>query len=791
MSAEAPHSQTNTSLFNIDVKRFIRDLIQYWWLFAITVPISLLSVFMVHRYVQPVYSATITLLMEERGDIMPKADIMQGFGLTPGQRSVDNQIAILTSWDIVMQTIDKLDFYVSYFAEGRLKHTEMYGNLTFEVQFDSTHPQLLNTPINIIPIDDKSCKVYIETKQGVSYVYEGNKQGGATGPIHFEKLVRYNEPVITDWASFSIIPKNCNPASETEQYFVFNMPGDLTSDFKSRLRAQLPGESSSIIRVSLTGKNNIKNQVFLNTLAEVFIANNLKQKNLIATNTIDFISQQLLVIADTLQLTGSELSQFRTDNHIQSVSAKAEYLLSGMQELERQLTELKIKRSYYLYLKNYFLEVITDEKVMAPAMYELENSLLKEQIKAIMELNSQRLSIMSTYGEKLNLANKDLENKMNIARKTLLKTINSQLIVFDDTKNRLLLEKEKNEQELYGLPETERRLLGIDRKFQLSNEVYTFLLRKQSEAQIQKASNTPDHQILESARYAGQVSPNKAGNKKKALLLGIIIPLILLALKQLLNNKIIDMDDVERITDLPVIGNIIHSSTNKNNVVHSHPKSIVAEAFRRVRTRIEFLNKGIESPVIGVSSSMPGEGKTFCALNMAAALALSGKKTALLGFDLRKPGLNKIFSNKGKPGISSYLIGKASLDEILMDSGQANLSILPTGDIPPNPSELISSKATGTLIKELKKRFELIIIDTPPMGIVSDPYLLVRHTDTLVFLVRQQHTVKSVLAQTIKNMKDEDIRNVGILLNDIHLKKHRYGYTYNYGYGYGHGYYEE
>ncbi len=789
------NQQPNNNLFNLDIKRFVHDIIQYWWLFAITLPISVFSVFMAHRYIQPVYRATITLLMEERGDIMPQSDIMQGFGLTPGQRSVDNQIAILTSWDIVQQTIDQLDFHVSYFAEGRLKHTEMYGNTNYIVEFDPSHQQIINTPINIIPINDKKCKIVIDAEEASTTVYEGDNKGGSIGPLQFEQIINYNEWLTTPWASFKIVPKTYLSTSGIGQYFVFNSLSELASRYKSKIAAQLPTEGSSIVKVSITGKNNHKNQVFLNKLAQVFIANNLMQKNLIATNTIDFISQQLVVIADTLKLTGSELSQFRTNNRIQSVSAKAEYLFTGMQDLEQKLTELEIKRSYYLYLQEYFSEEITPEHVLAPAMYEIENALLGEQIKTIMELNSQRLSIIGSYGQENNLANKDLENQIEIARKTLLKTINSQLKVFESNKERLLAEKEKSESELYGLPETERRLLGIERKFELSNEVYTFLLRKQSEAQIQKASNTPDHKILESARYNGQVSPNKSGNQKKALLLGIIIPLVFLALKQLLNNKVIDADDIERITSLPIIGNIIHNINEESNVVDAHPKSVVTETFRRVRTRIDFLTKGIEAPVIGITSSMPGEGKTFCALNLAAAFALSGKKTVLLGFDMRKPGMNKIFNSHKETGLSNYLIGKADLNDIKLESGQENLTLIPSGIIPPNPSELISSDKTEQLISELKQQFDIIVIDTPPMGIVSDPYLLARHTDSLVFLVRQLHTIKPVLAQTLKNMQDEGINNVGLLLNDIHIKRNRYGYGYSYGYGYGygygHGYYDE
>ncbi|MBI9061261.1 MAG: polysaccharide biosynthesis tyrosine autokinase [Marinilabiliaceae bacterium] len=767
---------------------------RYWWLFIITLPICWFTVYTIHRYSLPVYRANISLLMEEKGDNMPQANMMEGFGLTPGQSSVENQMAILTSLDVIKRTIDQLDFHVGYYVKGNVKHTEVYGQRPFTVHFDSLHPQLLSTPLNITILSDKKYNLQVISEGASTYTYGTGSNGPSVVIPEFNGDYYFGEQVKTRWGSFTINCNNCNPSLDQDYYFIFNHPYTLAAQYKSRIRTSKANENSSIVHVSLTGKNISKNNRFLNALANVFIATNLAKKNLIATNTIRFIESQLLVISDTLQTTGSQLSQFRTDNRIQSVSAKADYLFSGLQEMEQQLAQLEITRRYYLYLKDYFSNVLESNEVVAPAMYQTDNNLLNEQIRTIMELNSQRLNMKESYSEMLNPAQKELESQINIARETLLKTISSQLLVLNENVVRIQDSKASNESELYHLPETERRLLGIERKFELSNEVYTFLLRKRSEAQIQKASNTPDHQILEAARYSGQISPNTQGDQRKALLIGFIIPLIILALKQLLNNKIINAEDIERITPLPILGQIIHSPKEESNVALHHPKSVVTETFRRLRTRLEFMNSDKACPIIGVTSSMPGEGKTYCALNIAATLAISGKKTALLGFDLRKPGLNKIINSNGHAGLSNYLIGKATIDDIQMESGQKNLTIIPTGDIPPNPAELISSAKTSELLEVLKQQFDHIILDTPPMGIVSDPYLLARHVDSLVFLVRQNHTVKEVMAHTLKNLEDEGITNTGILLNDVQVTKRRgygYGYGYGYVYGYGHGYYED
>ncbi len=253
-------------------------------------------------------------------------------------------------------------------------------------------------------------------------------------------------------------------------------------------------------------------------------------------------------------------------------------------------------------------------------------------------------------------------------------------------------------------------------------------------------------------------------------------------------------DDIAKLTDLPIIGQIIHNQKAEPDVVLKHPKSVIAEAFRRVRLRLEFLSGEIKNPIIAVSSSMPGEGKTFCALNIASVYAISGKRTILLGFDLRRPGLNKILDMHQQTGISNYLIGQCPLDEIVKNVLHENLFVISSGDIPPNPSELISSDKTRQFLADLRSQFDVIIIDTPPMGIVSDPYLIARQADVLIFLARENYSIRDVFLQSMHAIHDEGLQHVGILLNDQMVQHRRYGYRYGghqYHYGSQTGYYED
>jgi tyrosine-protein kinase Etk/Wzc len=680
-------NQNQSTQFILDYKKLLFDLLHFWWLFAITIPLALGVVFAIHRYTLPVYRASMSMLMEERGTESSRENMMEGFGLTPGQRSLDNQIAVLTSRDIVRKTVNQLDFHISYFAAGRVKNTEIYSNPGFHVLMDSSASQILNVPLYLTVLNENQFRLSVKSEGYNTIKYETETTQGNGGLLDFEKTFNFGEVIETPWLKVIIKNNGLNSSAENAYFIKFNHPESLTSQYASVLRAQKAGENSSIVNISVTGHNHQKNITFLKKLSETFINANLEKKNQIATNTISFIEEQLVVISDSLSMKGTELSSFRTEHQIQSISSEAEHLFSQIQEISTRISENRLTYNYYDYLHRYFSAENILNKGLAPASYNIDNPLIANQINKILELNNERL----TLNGQSNPYQNELDKQILVTRNTLLEAIKNQKKIIEESITRLENEKQAITQQLYQLPEKERRLLGIERQFDLNSEVYTFLLRKRSEAQIQKASNTSDHSILEQPRFTGTVYPKTASNNQKALFVGILLPLLFIVLRQLLNNRITSADEIERLTDKPLIGHIMHSHKGVTNVVANHPRSIITETFRRVRTRLEYMTANKDTPIISVSSSMPGEGKTFCALNLAAVFAYSGKKTVIIGFDMRKPGLNKILDLDNHIGLSQYYIGKVTLDEIIHDAGQEFLYVIPSGAVPPNPSELISS----------------------------------------------------------------------------------------------------
>jgi capsular exopolysaccharide synthesis family protein len=364
--------------------------------------------------------------------------------------------------------------------------------------------------------------------------------------------------------------------------------------------------------------------------------------------------------------------------------------------------------------------------------------------------------------------------------------------VIKDSDYRILLV----ESELNKLPGTERKLINIQRKFDLNNTVYNFLLEKKAEAGIAKASTVSDNRIIDKSVpfNSFKISPKSSKNYMMSLLLGILIPGILILLIDYMNNKIIDKKDIEKGTRVPVIGFISHNNLKTEIPVAERPGSTLSESFRSLRTNLKYFIKETKNPVISVSSTISSEGKTFISANLAAIIASNRMKVLLVGLDLRKPRIHKIFGISNETGISTYLIGQEKFANIIFQTEIENLWYAPSGPVPPNPAELIDSPAMKEFIIKAKTQFDYIIIDTPPVALVTDALLVSPFSDFYLFIVRQRYSSKNTLELIEELSNNENIKSMGIVINDLSLSGYygyglRYGYYGRYGYSYGHNYY--
>ncbi len=793
-----PEGQEEETIINIDFKKLLADVLHLWWLFAIAIAIALIGVRVYLRYKIPVYSSTISVILDDmsQNSSSMQNSLIEGFMVDPGMRNIDNQIAVLQSYSLISRVVERMNIYISFAHKGRLKTVEQYGFKSFSVIMDSTHVQPIGIPIFITEINENTFRLEVQAEKAELYNYKLRDYDGVIRDLNINLKCRYGDPIITPWCAFSIIKNN---SFGEGNYFCFEDPNIVINKFRNTLSVSRDEKSnSSVVELSVSGTNFERNNDFLNTLAYTFINDNLSQKNLIAENTIKFIEDQLISISDTLNEIGTKLSQFKVAHGLQqTLNSKGEAKFREIHVYEEEIQEQQLLGAYYDYLATYFSNDSVLNGVIAPAVFKTNASAaIAEQLSQIMQLNAERQAYQDTYGKNSNPAARTVNAKLQIARNTLLQSIDNHRRRVDEDINELHSKIKGVEGELSTMPETERKLLGVERSYSLNNDVYTFLLRKRSESQIQKASNTPDHRILDAATNNGQIAPNPGKSQSMALIAAIILPLGFIVLRQLLDDKIRVNDDIKKITNMPILGEITNCNKDTQLVVINHPRSVLSEMFRRMRSRIDFMVAQKNVPILAVTSSMPGEGKTFCALNLASVFAISGKKTALLGFDLRKPGMSKVLNIENVEGLSNYIVGAASLNDIIININE-NLDALPAGVIPPNPAELIESPKCIELINELKERYDVIVIDTPPIGLVSDAYTIARWSDCLLFVVRQDFTLKDAFKYSVSSLEDEKLKNVGLIVNDINNEKARYGYGYGhygkygkkgYGYGYGYGY---
>lgn len=780
---------------NIDFRKLLADVLHYWWAFVLAALLAVVAVKVYHRYRLPLYVSQLSLIIDD-SDKAPSTttvseqSMMSGFMLSSGMRNLNNQVAILSSYTLVSSAVDKLGGCVSYYREGRIRDAELYDPAEFRVVMDSTHQQLVGVDMHIDSVGPTSYRLRVKAECGYTYNYKKRTMSEeALRDLDFEGIYEYGEPVITDWCAFAVQRNGDMPKAT---YVRFNTMESLVNFYRAGYSVEYDDKSSSsVVTLSFVGTHQQRNNDFLNTIAKTFISSNLNQKNQMAENTIAFIGEQLSYLSDTLLNIGTQLSSFRAANDLQQpVSSKGTQLFGELQEYDRDREEEQMKKSYYVYLEKYFTSDSLFTGVIAPAVFDTKSASITKQLQDIMQLNTQRQSYQDIYGTSNNPSVREMMSKLQIARSTLLHSIVSHKALCDANIKDIEAKMDECRAKLNLLPETERKLLGIDRKFNLNNDVFTFLLRKRSEAEIQKASNMSDHKIIDYAMSNGSISTSEAKHRTLAVcgVVGLLVGL--LVVRQLLDNKMRTLDDLKKLTDKPVIGSLLSNNKDHQQVVLSYPKSVQAEAFRMLRTKIDFLTPNIASPVIAISSSISGEGKTFCAFNIASVFSISGRRTMLLGFDLRKPSLANMVGKDNEMGLSDYIVGHASLDDVVMHVGD-NLDVIFGGTIPPNPSELIDSDRTRDLMTKLRAEYDIIFIDTPPMGIVTDAYQLLAYSDALIFVVRQDYTERDVLQTTLEGLEEHGFKNVAIVLNDVNSKKARYisnGYKYGYGYGYGHHY---
>jgi len=774
-----------------NIKDFIFRIISNWKWFVLTITIAMTIAFYINLSAPKVYGLKATIAVKEKQNPLFSTGTNIAFnwgGVSDKVESIRKALISRSHNEIVVRD---LEFYIEYLKEGDFGKEDVYGKTPFKIVLQPNQFQLLNTLIKIDFLDENNFNLSVDFNEDTHYKLINYKDEQIKdlnfNKQNFTKTFSIDEYINLPFLKAQILKVNEYDSLAGKTFYVnLNSVQNVTGRYQNVRTNGLSG--TSLVELSLTGTNKNRIVDYLNKTIEVLSAYELAEKTNYAYNTKAFIDAQFKNTSDTLKLIEDSIGKFKKDHDIYNLSAEANEVFTQTLGLDKVQLQLSDRIAYFENLENYIKTNSDYSKIPAPAIINIEDGSISALVGELTELSIQKEKLekeVTANHPSLMLNKEALETTRNVLLENLKSLKEITWVTLNNSKKRL----GNYNSELSKLPAKEQTLLNYQRKYSLTESNYVFLMQKRYEADIAIAATVSDITVLDSAKDTGQgpILPRKEFNYMVALLLGTILPLFVIISKEILDTHIHSVDEIERMSPIPILGVLGKKTTENNLSVFLKPKSAVAESFRALRSNIQFLfirNAKTKSKTILVTSSVSGEGKTFISINMATVFALAGKKTILVGFDLRKPKIFKDFGLNNEIGVVNYLISEESEKNIIQKTEVPNLDLITSGPIPPNPSELIIGEATEELINSLKEQYEYIIIDTPPVGIVSDSLELLKYVDATIYVVRQNYSQKGMLKLINEKYEKKEVKNISIVLNDFNIKS-KYGYEYGYGYGYG------
>ena len=771
----------------IDLKKWLCLFFRNWALFLFCIIIALAGALGFVMYSSPVYELSTNVLVNKENNPLDKAQLFtSAFYNDPYQ--LENEKGILSAKSVTRNTIQQLDFNIAYFVKHRFTRVELYHNTPFTVDLDTSHLQPVRVFFEVRFLNDTLLEIQAEGENAILYDFVKNKNRGMIDVFHFIDTVKFGQITGNSYCRFTLLPGLeflTNQNLNKTYYFEFCSLRQLVESYRG---FKIDNErGSSILSISYRSPNPEKAAVFLNKLTQEYLRRGVERDNKIAQATIRFIDNQLTDIVDSLHVSGEKLQDFRAKKQVLDIGFQTEKAYSKLEGLEAEKARLLVKKRYFNYLINNLQSKSDVNELVAPTTLDINDPVLNSLILELAGLYGER-SELSFNSIKDNPYLASLELKINDARRKLLDAAKNVLEATDISIEDIEAQIMETEQKLDHLPRAQQQLLSMERKFKLNDELYTYLLTRRSEMEIFKASNIPENEILDIAEPedARLVSPNIKLNLLVALMLGLFFPGALLYFRETMNNKIRSREEIQKLTKHPLVGQVIDSRFTDFLAVFKEPNSVLTESYRTLRTNLQFVIDESKSNIILISSAVQGEGKSFTALNLASVYAFYGKKTIMIDFDLRKSKIEKNLGlEKVGVGLSNFLSHNCELNDIIIKDDRINFDLIVSGPEPPNPSELVSSSISGEMLASLKKDYDIIIIDSPPLGIVSDALLIYPHCDITLLVVRYNYTTTEVFETLMADLETREIKKVNIVLNDVSISRSRYSYGYGYGYGYG------
>lgn len=757
---------TNGNIAAIDLTDLFKKIFYHWPLYLFIIGLSVIGGFIYLRYARPNYMSSAKLyLKDEKKGQGEEADIMKSLSIFNSGKNIENEMELIKSPILVEKVVRDKQFNVRYYQKGNIRTQELYEDLPLKLQFISDSSKT-GTYIFDITVSSADMKITHVDKHGPDSVFFAKP--GVPFKVGKETMqISFNPKNMPDKGGVYRIK------IDSIQLFAYDKIEDINT--------ALVNKEATVVMVTYEDPIPGKTADFLNALLDTYNEYTLDDKNRVALKTIRFLNGRIDSLKDELGFLERQEEHFKVTRGITDIEGSAKLALDQVKDADVKLNEANMQLSIFDQVDNYINNPGADYP-FAPLMGNVDQTLtamINRYEELLKEKNKLSLSLQPS-----SIIVQNLDKQINDAKGTIREYISGYRRNAGVAQNRMQAKVNQINAKIANIPSYEREYINIKRQQTVKENLYLHLLKKKEEAAVSYASNVTDNKVIAPAFIPTKpITPNKTLVFVSFIAGGLLLATGYLYAKYFLNNKVLSKKDIEQVSPSPLIAEVFEYKEDLNELMQH--RSVLQEQIFSLRTNLRFLMTDPSIPnIIQITSSVSGEGKTFITAHLGKALTANNKKVVLLELDLRKPKLSKFFGLDNQVGITNFIIDSKSTDEIIKRvPGVDNLSIVSSGPIPPNPIELIESKRMAALINSLKEKFDYIIIDTAPIGVVSDAKSLAAYADCTLFVVRYKYTLKGKMAAVLDILRESYFKKTGVIFNGIAQNTvHTYQYYYQYSY---------
>ncbi len=767
-----------------DFKLFVTIAKKNMLWFAFLMLLSGVIALVILRYSAPVFecASVIKIANEDNAQNVLGLDSKNGF-YTDNNSEIAGDIELIKSKIIIGKAVRNLPLQVSYYSKGSILVNELYRQTPFTVDYTLKDSSILGNPI----------LVDFKNKNTLTLTYTARKSGKKTVQDYYvgkwinlpEATIKIN---VLDYNSISEMQKDI---SKDVFFFTINNETEVISKIAKELAVSVLNIEAKTIQIKLKDKNAIKASDIVNKLAQEFNIYDVEKNSEVANKILDFIDKTISSIDIELSNSENSIESFKRTNKIISPDQAITDVTADYKNFQNQLMLVNSQLSLFQSLSNDIKGNNDIGKFLLSISGTAKDAQFLSQLTKLQQLIDERDQIRLQATENAEVT-KSINTRIQNQKEIIFKSINNEVKTLQNQKQYLSSLLSEANSRFVKIPNQQAEFSRLERLFNVNEKFYSLLLDKKAEFSITRAGYVPKHVILvESNPNTPPVSPNRALIISACLMIGFLISFIIIITRYLLYNEINSLEEIGQYTEASLLGIVPKYKREipvSQLLVDKNPKSVISEAFRSIRTNLQFISNEDEPKLLAVTSTISGEGKTFNAINLAGVVAFSGKKVIILDLDMRKPKIHIGFNVENERGMSTLLIGKDEVENCIVHSSLTNLDFITAGPIPPNPAELIINPKMNQLLDYLKTKYDIIITDLPPVGIVSDGVPILQIADYPLYILRANYSKKMFIAQLNKLMNENKITSMSVILNGVEMSRLKYGYGYGYSYGYGYGY---